>query len=61
MPDWLKSNDPVVRWVRFVGGLIMLGVAIVGIVMEGPTAWIAVIALLGLLLIYVGWPWAPST
>ncbi len=67
MPDWPKSNDPVERWVRFVAGLITLGVAIVGVVkvgvMEGQTAWIAgsaVIALFGLLLLYLGWPWPPS-
>ncbi len=68
MPDWLKSNDPAVREVRFVADLITLGVGIVGVVrvgvMEGQTAWIAgsaVIALFGLLLIYLRWPWAPST
>ena len=67
MPDWLKSNDPVVRGVRFVAGVITLGVGIVGIVkvgvMDGQTAWIAgstVIALFGLLLIYLGGPWAPG-
>ncbi len=67
-PDWLKSNDPVVCGVRFAAGIITLGVGIVGVVkvgvMEGQTAWIAgsaVIALFGLLLIYLGWPRVPST
>ncbi len=66
MPDWLKSSDPVVRRVRFVAGVITLGVATVGVVkvgeMEGHTAWIAssaVIAMFGLLLLYLGGPWAP--